>query len=177
MAAVPGRPDRTEAAEYYFTYIDRIHDDDIVRVLAAQRAETVAVLGAVTEEQSRQRYAPDKWSLREVLGHLNDTERLFVMRAFWFARGFDTELPSFDQHVAMAASGAHERTWRSHLDEFDRVRAATLSFFQDLPAEAWTRRGVASGNPFTVRALAFLGAGHVAHHLAIVKERYLAIQA
>jgi hypothetical protein len=176
MAAVPGRPDRTEAAEYYFTYIDRIPGEDIVGVLETQRAETLAVLGAVTEDQSRQRYAPDKWSLREVLGHLNDTERLFVMRAFWFARGFDTELPSFDQHVAMAASGADGRSWRSHLDEFDRVRAATLSFFQDLPAAAWMRRGVASGNPFTVRALAFLGAGHVAHHLAIVKERYLAIQ-
>lgn len=170
-----GRPDRTEAAEYYFTYIDRIHDEDIVRVLDAQRGETLSVLRGLTEDQSSHRYAADKWSLREVVGHLNDTERLFVSRAFWFARGFDTELPSFDQHVAMAASGAHERPWRSHLDEFDDLRGATLSFFRGLPEGAWMKRGVASGNPFSVRALAYIAAGHVDHHLAIVKDRYLAI--
>ena len=172
-----GRPDRSEAAEYYFTYIDRIHDTDIVRVLEAQRGETLSVLRGVTEDQSTHRYAADKWSLREVLGHLNDTEHLFVSRAFWFARGFDSELPSFDQHVAMAASGAHQRSWRSHLEEFDNLRGATLSFVRGLPADAWMKRGIASGNPFSVRALAFLAAGHVDHHMAIVKDRYLAIQA
>jgi hypothetical protein len=171
-----GRPDRSEASDYYFTYIDRIHDADVVRALEAQRGETLSVLRGVTEEQSTHRYAPDKWSLREVVGHLNDTERLFVSRAFWFARGFDTELPSFDQHVAMAASGAHERAWRSHIDEFDVLRGATLAFVRGLPADAWTRRGVASGNPFSVRALAYLAAGHVDHHMAIVKDRYLAMQ-
>lgn len=164
--------DRTEAADYYFRYIDLVAGDDICAVLRAQLPETLTILESISEERSRYRYAPDKWSLREVLGHLNDTERLFVSRAFWFARGFDTELPSFDQNVAIATAGADERSWRSHVDEFRTVRAATLSFFENLPQEAWVRRGMASGNPFSVRALAYLAAGHVQHHLAIVKERY-----
>jgi hypothetical protein len=107
-----------------------------------------------------------------VLGHLNDTERLFVARAFWFARGFDAALPSFDQNIAMRASGADERSWASHVDEFRAIRGATLVLFEQLPAEAWLRRGVASDNPFTVRALAFIAAGHVVHHTTILRERY-----
>jgi hypothetical protein len=167
------RPDRTEAAEYYFTYIDQVRGGDISGTLEAQRDETLDVLTGVSEERSLYRYAPEKWSIREVLGHINDTERLFVWRAFWFARGFDTPLPSFDQHVAVAAAGADERPWSSHVDEFRVVRASTLAFFSNLPAEAWARRGTASGNPFSVRALAYLAAGHVTHHIAIVRGRYL----
>jgi hypothetical protein len=166
-------PDRTEAAEYYFTYINQVPPGDICRILEAQFADTLPLLQGISEDRSRHRYAPDKWSIREVLGHLNDTERLFVFRAFWFARGFDSPLPSFDQNVAVSAAGADARSWSSLVDEFRAVRAATLAFFRDLPAEAWTRRGVASGNPFTVRALAYLVAGHVTHHMKIVRERYL----
>jgi hypothetical protein len=166
-------PDRTEAAEYYFTYIDQVPTGDICRVLEAQLPETLALLHDISDEQSLTRYAPDKWSIREVVSHLNDTERLFVFRAFWFARGFDSPLPSFDQNVAVSTAGADERSWRSHVDEFKAVRAATLAFFRGLPADAWTRRGVASGNPFTVRALAYLAAGHVTHHTRILRQRYL----
>jgi len=169
-----GRPDHSEAGEYYFTYIDRIQDDDICAVLEAQHTSTLAALRAVTDAASKHRYAPEKWSLREVLGHLNDTERLFVFRAFWFARGFDSPLPSFDQNVSMAASDAGARAWSSLVDEFDAVRRGSITFFRSLPAEAWMRRGIASGNPFTVRALAYVGAGHVDHHMAIVRDRYLA---
>jgi hypothetical protein len=99
---------------------------------------------------------------------------MFVFRAFWFARGLDAPLPSFDQDVAVAAAGSEARTWSSLIDEFQAVRGSTLSFFQTLPAEAWSRRGIASGSPFTVRALAFITAGHVTHHMRIVRERYLA---
>jgi len=166
-------PDRTEAAEYYFKYIDQVPPGDICRILHGQVAEMLPLLQGITEERSRHRYAPDKWSLREVLGHLNDTERLFVARAFWFARGFDSPLPSFDQNTAVAAAAADQRSWNSHVEEFLAVRAATVAFFQNLPADAWARRGVASGNPFTVRALAYLAAGHVTHHMKIVRERYL----
>jgi uncharacterized damage-inducible protein DinB len=166
-------PDRTEAAEYYFTYIDQVAAGDICAVLETQLAETLEFLRDISDEQSLLRYAPDKWSIRQVVSHLNDTERLFVFRAFWFARGFDSPLPSFDQNVAVSTAGADERPWRSHMDEFRAVRAATLAFFQELPADAWTRRGVASGNPFTVRALAYLSAGHVSHHTKILQERYL----
>jgi hypothetical protein len=169
-----GRPQRDEAAPYYFTYIDRVPEGDIRTTLDRQAIETSATLHNISEEQSLHRYAADKWSLRELLNHLNDTERLFVSRAFWFARGFDTPLPSFDQNLAVAAANANDRPWASHVEEFRSVRAATLSFFKGLPVDAWLRRGVASGNPFTVRALAYLAVGHVSHHMAIVQERYLA---
>lgn len=166
-------PDRTEASDYYFTYIDQVAGGDICGVLRAQLPDTLALLNGITEEQSRYRYASDKWSIRQVVGHLTDTERLFVFRSFWFSRGFDSPLPSFDQHVAVATGGADERSWNSHVEEFRTVREATLAFFENLPADAWARRGVASGNPFTVRALAYLAAGHVIHHSTIVRTRYL----
>jgi hypothetical protein len=166
-------PDRTEAAEYYFTYIDQVPAGDICDVLEAQSGETLALLDAISDERSLLRYAPEKWSIRQVVSHLNDTERLFVFRALWFARGFESALPSFDQNVAVSTTGADERPWRSHVDEFRAVRAATLAFFRGLPADAWLRRGIASGNPFTVRALAYLSAGHVSHHTTILRERYL----
>jgi hypothetical protein len=166
------RPDRSEAAPYYFTYIDLV-SGDVLDAMTTQAGEMRGELRAIGEERSLTRYAAGKWSIREVLGHLNDTERLFVARAFWFARGFDTPLPSFDQNVAVAAAGAHERPWASLVDEFHAIRQATLSFFSSLPGEAWSRRGIASDNPFTVRALAYLTVGHVMHHMKIVRERYL----
>jgi hypothetical protein len=168
-----GNPDRTEAAEYYFTYIDQVTGDDVCDVLEAQLPETLALLQGISEEQSLRRYADDKWNIREVLSHVNDCERLFVFRALWFARGFDSPLPSFDQNIAISAAGATERPWDSHIEEFRAVRAATLRFFQSLPEPAWMRRGVASGNPFTVRALAYITAGHVTHHMTILRSRYL----
>src|SRR5687767_3263724 len=137
------RPDRTEVAEYYLKYIDQVGAGDIRHILERQRDDTLAFFAGIDDQRSTHRYAPDKWSVREVLGHINDTERLFVFRAFWFARGFDTPLPSFDQNIAVSAAGAHARSWSSHVDEFRAVRAATLAFFQNLPADAWARRGVA----------------------------------
>ena len=166
-------PDRTEAADYYFTYIDQVADADICRVLDAQSSETLALLHQISEEQSLGRYEPGKWSMRQVLSHVNDTERAFVFRALWFARGFDSPLPSFDQNIAVLGADADARSWSSHVEEFRAIRGATAAFFQSLPADAWARRGVASGNPFTVRALAFIAAGHVTHHLKILRDCYL----
>jgi len=168
------KPDRTEAAEYYFTYIDQVPDDvDVCRVIESQLPETLALLHSITDEQSFHRYAPDKWTIREVVGHLIDTERLFVFRAFWFARGFDSPLPSFDQNVAITHAGSNDRSWTGLIDEFRVLRQSSLAFFQTLPADAWSRRGIASGYPFTVRALAYMTAGHVTHHARILRERYL----
>jgi hypothetical protein len=167
------RPERTEAAAYYFTYIDQVPDGDICAILRAQLDDTTMLFETISEERSLGRYAPGKWSIRQVVGHLNDTERLFLARAFWFARGFDSPLPSFDQDIAVAAAASDERSLRSHVDEFRAVRASTLTFFDYLPHDAWLRRGMASGNPFSVRALAWLAAGHVMHHAKILRERYL----
>lgn len=166
-------PDRTEAAEYYFKYIDRVEAGDILTILESQQDPTLALLGRISEEQSLMRYAPGKWSIRELLAHVNDTERLMVFRALWFARGLEGSLPGFDQDVAAAAARSDERPWREHLEEFRIVRTATTSFFRMLPAEAWSRRGVASGHPFTVRALAYITAGHLIHHIQVLQERYL----
>jgi hypothetical protein len=167
-------PDRTEAASYYFTYIDQVPRGDVCRTLRGQSADVLALLGSIADDQSLYRYAPEKWTIRQVVSHLSDTERLFVFRALWFARGFDSPLPSFDEKVATAHADANDRSWRSLVDEFDRVRAASLAFFESLPAHAWDRRGVASGNPFTVRALAYLTAGHAIHHVAMLRTKYLA---
>src|SRR5438552_4794158 len=103
-----GPPERTEAAPYYFTYIDLIPEADIVGVLERQLDTTSTFLSTISEEQSLNRYAPDKWSIRQVLNHLNDTERMFNFRAYWFARTFDTSLPSFDQNIAAAAARADD---------------------------------------------------------------------
>ena len=167
-------PDRTEAAEYYFTYIDRVpRDADVLRVLEDQLPETLKLLEGISEERSLYRYAPGKWSFREALSHINDAERVFTFRAMWFARGLESPLPSFDQDVALAGAFAEERPWREHLDEFRAVRAASLALFRSIRDDVWTRRGIASGNPFSVRALAYITAGHVAHHTALFRERYL----
>ncbi|HEX6903763.1 MAG TPA: DinB family protein [Thermoanaerobaculia bacterium] len=167
------RPQPTEAAPYYFRYIDRIQSDDVLGVLEDQLEQIPALLRDVTEERSLYRYAPEKWSFRQVLNHISDTERLFLFRAFWFARGFDSPLPSFDERVSADGARADEISWARHLEEFRGARLATLTFFRNLPAAAWMRSGVASDLPFTVRALAYLAAGHAAHHMAILQERYL----
>ncbi|HMD31783.1 MAG TPA: DinB family protein [Candidatus Acidoferrales bacterium] len=168
-----GTPERTEAAAYYYTYIDRVTDPNIVGRLETQLGESLRFLNAIAEEKSKYRYAPGKWSIREMWNHVNDTERVFLYRALWFARGFSSPLDSFDQEIAVRGAGGDEVSWASHVEEFRAIRLATLAFFRNLPADAWMRTGVASGNPFTVRALAYIIAGHVAHHEAVLKERYL----
>jgi len=165
--------DRSEAAEYYHDYIAQVpKGEDIRRVLESQLAETVSVLGGISESKSLHRYAPDKWSIRKVVGHINDTERMFVFRALWFARGLPGELPSFDQDVAMAGIRFDDRALTDLVAEFRVIRESSLHFFRNLPDEAWPRRGIASGNPFTVRALAYITAGHLEHHMRILRERY-----
>jgi hypothetical protein len=173
MKQTIGRPETNEATPYYFGYINQVAGDDILGALETQLDQSLRFLSTISEEKSLHRYAPEKWTIRQVWGHINDCERLFVMRAFWFARGFDSPLPSFEQEIAVRAAGSDDYSWASHREEFRLVRLATLAFFQKLPAEAWMRSGVASGNPFTVRALAYIGAGHVAHHTRLIKERYL----
>lgn len=168
-----GRPEAAEAAPYFFTYIDKVPDGDIVRILETQLDEALALFPGISEEKSLHHYAPDKWSIRQALNNITDTERVFAFRAFWFARGFASPLPDFDQGIAAAGARADDVSWAAHIEEFRRVRLATLAFFRNLPAEAWMRKGIASGNPFTVRALAFIAAGHFAHHMAILRERYL----
>ncbi len=170
-------PARSEAAEYYFTYIDQVPKGDICALLETHGNETLALLHGISDEKSLHRYAPDKWSIRDVVNHISDSERTFAFRALFFARGFEAPLPSFDQNISVSAALADRRSWKSLVGEFGMVRAASVTLFQSLPADAWGRRGIASDNPVTVRALAYIVAGHAIHHTRILRERYLGHEA
>jgi hypothetical protein len=167
------RPVAGDAAPYYFTYIDHVEGNDCLAAMTVQLDEALTLFNSISEEKSTYRYAPDKWSIRQVLSHLNDTERAFVFRALWFARAFDTPLPSFDQNIAVAGAEPDRLPWAVHVEEFGNIRRASIDFFRNLPEPAWTRRGIASGNPFTVLSLGFMVPGHVTHHTRILRERYL----
>ena len=167
------RPQTTEAAPYYFNYIDLITSEEIVPAMESQMGEILDFLQGITEEKSRYSYESGKWTIREVLNHVNDGERVFLYRAFWFARGYQDALPSFDQDVAVQSAHANNTPWPELVEEFRNVRLATISFFKNLPDEAWSKTGVASDYPFTVRSLAYIIAGHVAHHRNVLTERYL----
>jgi hypothetical protein len=167
------RPNTTEAADYYFRYIDLVTSDDIVPAMETQMDEMLEFLSGISEEQSLHSYEPGKWTIREVLNHVNDGERVFAGRAFWFARGFTDALPSFEQDVAVEMAHANNTSWADLVEEFKIVRLGTISLLKCLPAEAWDRTGVASDNPVTVRALAYIIAGHVAHHRRVLQEKYL----
>jgi len=168
-----GRPTKSEAAEYYFTYIDQVKGDDIQVVLATQLEEGPAFFSGISEDKSLDRYSPERWSIRQVLNHISDTERSMAFRAFWFGRNFRAPLPDYDQNIAASAAQADRIPWADHIEEFRRVRLATISLFANMPSEGWMRTGIASDNLFTVRALAYILAGHYAHHVKILSERYL----
>ncbi len=168
-----GRPQASEAAEYYLPYIEEVHSEDPLSVMIAQLDEAQSLLPAISEKDSLYRYAPDKWSIRQVVNHCTDTERVFVFRTMWFARGLEIPLPSYEQDVAVRGAQAESVPWSSHIEEFRDVRAATISFFRNLPPEAWMRTGIASEKRFTVRALAFIIPGHVAYHWKRLRELYL----
>jgi len=168
-----GRPATDEAAPYYFTYINQVLEDDPRSVMERQLEESSRLFAAISEEKSLYRYAPEKWSIRQVLNHVTDTERSFAYRALWFARGFEAPLPGYDQNIAAAGALADQISWAAHVEEFRRVRLSSISLFANLPPEAWQRTGVASENRFSVRALAYILAGHLTHHVRILRERYL----
>jgi len=168
-----GRPQEGDAAPYYFPYISQVPGDDAIEVMERQLEQSLALFAGISEEASANRYAPDKWSIRQLVNHVTDTERALAFRALWFSRGFTTPLPSYDQNIAAAGAAADSVGWSAHVDEFQAVRESTISLFRNMPAEGWTRSGIASDNHVTVRALAFIIAGHVEHHVKILRERYL----
>lgn len=174
-----GRPGESEAAPHFFTYInqvpvDKVTGNDPAGIVQTQLDDALALFAIISEEASLRRYAPEKWSIRQLLNHVTDTERAFAFRLLWFARGFETPLPGFDQNIAATGAEADAVSWASHVEEFRAVRRATISLFRNMPAVGWTRSGIASDHFVTVRALAWIIPGHVAHHLTILRERYLA---
>lgn len=167
------RPDPSEYAPYFEAYVDKVAGGDIVEILSRQIDDTFSLLGGIGEAKASHRYAPGKWSVKQVIGHLTDCERVFVYRALRFSRQDETELPGFEHNDYVARGGFDERTLLELLVEFKAVRSASIAFFLSVTDEALMRSGVAGGNYFTVRALACILAGHEAHHVGVVKERYL----
>lgn len=166
------RPEPGEHAPYYGTYIAKVPSGDVVATLERQFSETIALLRNVSEEGGGRRYAEGKWSVREVIGHLIDAERVFAYRAMRFARNDDTPLPSFDENAFVTNARFDARTVASLRDEWEAVRRATVCFFRELAHDEWDRSGTASNARMSVRALAWVIAGHEMHHLALLRSRY-----
>ena len=168
------RPDPSEYNEYYGLYIGQVPDGDVLEALASSVRETVAQLGDLPAEWASYRYAPDKWSLAEILEHIIDAERVFSYRAMCIARGETADLPSMDQDVYSANSNADARGLASLLEELEAVRRASILLFATLDPSTHGRSGRASGFPFTVRTFPWILAGHEIHHRKVIEERYLA---
>lgn len=169
--AIP-RPAATEYAPNYGGYVSRVPEGDLIGLLETQRRETQSLLAGLTEAQALHRYAPGKWSVKEVIGHVADSERVFCYRAMRFARGDQTPLPGFDENLYAPAGRFDARPLSDLAAELDAVRRATLALLRSFDVEALARRGTANGKEVSVRALAYIIAGHERHHLAILRERY-----
>jgi uncharacterized damage-inducible protein DinB len=167
------RPTAEEHSEYFGKYIGLVTEDDVLALLTAQQDERRALLGELDEARATHRYESGKWSLKEVLGHLIDCERVFAYRALSAARGDTTPLPGFDQDVWMADARWDEPPLGTILDEFEVVRSSSLALLSSLDERQATRRTEIEGSPISVRAIAFILAGHERHHMDVVRTRYL----
>jgi len=167
------RPDATEHAPFYAKYIARVREEDAIRALEGQIADGIGLLAKIPEAKAEHRYAPGKWTIKEVVGHVIDAERVFAYRAMRFARRDPTELPGFDENQYVPAARFGRRTLADLAGEWELVRRSNLAMFRGLDPEAWTQRGMANQSPVSVRALAFIIAGHGWHHVGLLRERYL----
>lgn len=167
------RPSTSEYPIYFETYVSKVPEEDILPVLEAQPDELAASLAGLPEAAGGFRYAPDKWTIREVIGHLVDTERVMAYRALCFARGEQEGLPAFDENRYVENANFEERTLADLLAEFRAVRQANVLLFRHLAPGVWARKGTANNRTLTVRALAWVMAGHVRHHVGVLEERYL----
>jgi uncharacterized damage-inducible protein DinB len=167
------RPQPGEYASYYEKYISLIPGDDILGTLEAQRLQMAQLLTARSEREGNFRYAADKWTVKEVVGHIADCERIFAYRALRISRGDQTPIEVFEQDDYVRNAVFSERTVADLAQEFDAVRNASLALLRSLGDEAWRRRGIANKNEISVRALAYIMAGHELHHRRLLEERYL----
>lgn len=169
--AIP-RPQANEAAPFYHGYIAEVKGDNITDQLADQLEDVEELLGSLDDRAALARYAPGKWSIKEVLGHLGDVERIFAYRLLRISRGDRTPLPGFDENAYVPAGRFDLRPLESLMGEFRSVRQSTMALMHGLPQECWTNQGEASGAPVSARALAYIIPGHVTHHLGVLKDRY-----
>ena len=173
MSAILERPAADEFAPYYAGYISRVPDGDIVATIEGQIGDTLALLRAIPESRGDHRYAPDKWSIKDIIGHVSDTERVMAYRALRIARADQTPLSGFDQDPWVQAAHFETRSVASLVTELEHVRSSTVDLLRSFDERAFLRRGTANGVSLTSRALAWIIAGHERHHLAGLRERYL----
>ncbi|WNC12733.1 DinB family protein [Brevibacillus brevis] len=166
------RPTNEEHIAYYGKYVNLVPEGDLLLQLSRQMEETVQMLSGLTEEQENYRYAPGKWSVKEVLGHLIDTERIMSYRLLRIARGDQTPLAGYDDEAYVAEGEFSSRRMSELLDEYKAVRQSTIAMFKGVPARAWERTGVANNSHCSARALAYIIAGHELHHGILLKDRY-----
>jgi hypothetical protein len=166
------RPEATEYAPFYANYVSAVPEVDVVSALRDGGTEITAALAAIPESRGGFRYADGKWSIRELVGHVIDAERIFTYRALRLARGDSTPLPSFEENDYVRVAGSDTRTIADLVEELRAVRESTVRMFASFPDEAWTRTGTVSGRPVSVRALAYITAGHARHHVTILRDRY-----
>lgn len=166
------RPDASEHAPFYARYVDGVPDGDLLSILEAQLNQVLSFARGLPEARGGHRYAPGKWSIREVLGHMADCERIFAYRALRIARGDSTPLAGFDENPYVQTGRFDARTLADLAEEYEAVRRATLHLFRHLDDEAVDRRGTANGVEVSVRAIAWIIAGHERHHLGMLRGVY-----
>ena len=167
-----GHPNPTEYASAYAGYVGNVTEDDVVGALESQSAETSALLARIDDAKASHRYAPEKWSVKEVVGHFTDAEVVFAYRALAIARGDTASLPGFDENDYMRNANFEQRSMRSIAEGYAAARASTLALFRGFSDEAWRRSGTANNKPVSVRAIAHIVLGHERHHLRVLRERY-----
>ena len=167
------RPTPNEASDFYFRYINQVKGDDFMQALKESAENTPTFLSTLTPSQWEHRYAPNKWSIKEMMVHVTDSERIFAYRALRIARGDKTPLPGFEQNDYVPLSKASDRSPESIMSEYRAVRNATIEMFKNFDKDMLSQIGTASNTPVSVLALGFIIAGHEQHHLNILQERYL----
>ena len=173
MTETVARPNQTEYLPYYEKYISMVPDGPIISILSNQNAETLELLAGIPESQAGFRYAPDKWSIKELVGHVIDSERIFAYRALRFARNDKTALPGYEQDDYVRSAEYDSLPLTEIASELKSVRDSTLFLFKHLNSDAWTRTGLANDAEVSVRALAYIIAGHERHHRDVLRTRYL----
>jgi uncharacterized damage-inducible protein DinB len=167
------KPAKGDYSEYFETYFKNINDENPIELMESQKIEMLNLLSTVNEKEANYSYAEGKWSIKQVLGHIVDSERVFCYRAMAIARGEEQSLPGFEQDDYVSAGNFNSRELSDLLDEYKKVREATIPLFKSFDEKIYGRRGVSNGSPLTVRAAMFIIPGHEKHHLNILKERYL----
>ncbi len=167
------KPAENEYAPYYGKYIALVTEENVIEDLENSLQDTLELLGGITEEKANFAYAPEKWSIKEVIGHIGDTERVFAYRALCFSRNYEPNIAGFNENDFIENSNFKNLSFKDVVAELVAIRQATIALFKNMSAEAWTRTGTANDNEVSVRALANILVGHERHHIGVIKERYM----